>query len=70
MDSFTIAVFQEETDLPFGKQEIDVADNTVFQVAEKVKNFGPKDVNLDTNFESGGINISNDLHRILVIMMV
>jgi hypothetical protein len=63
LDSRTVAIFQEETNLPFSKEEINLSNDAVVQIAEKVENFGSKDVNLDANFKSGGINISDDLHR-------
>jgi hypothetical protein len=63
MDS-TIAIFQVETNLSLSKEEIDLSNDAILQIAEKVENMGSKDVNSNTNLQSGYIDISRDLHRV------
>ena len=62
--SRTFAIFQVETNLPLGKEEIDLSNDTILQIAEKVENFSSKDVNFNTNLQGGCIDISSGLHRV------
>jgi hypothetical protein len=62
--SRTFAILQIEANLPLGKEEINLSNDTILQIAKEVEDFGTKDVNFNTNLKGGYIDISDNLRRV------